>query len=65
MLPGRRLEFTPFAVSQQRHNNNGTKETFAKFCFATLRIRPEVVLALQGIKAWSEGTSAKGVFNDL
>eukprot|EP00438_Fugacium_kawagutii_P017919 Skav232032 [mRNA] locus=scaffold2323:68756:88340:+ [translate_table: standard] len=26
-------------------------ETFAKFCFASLRIRPEVVLALQGIKA--------------
>lgn len=35
-------------VSIPRHRFS---ETFAKFCFSTLRVRPEVVLALQGIKA--------------
>mmetsp|Transcript_87057 Transcript_87057/g.177869 ORF Transcript_87057/g.177869 Transcript_87057/m.177869 type:complete len:989 (-) Transcript_87057:358-3324(-) len=46
-------------ISIPRHRFS---ETFAKFCFATLRIRPEVVLALQGIKAQSEARLLENIF---
>jgi len=46
-------------ISIPRHRFS---ETFAKFCFTTLRVRPEVVLALQGIKAQSEARLLENIF---